>query len=348
MMFNCMERRGFILDPTQPDAHKFWFELFDKYASMGYKYFKLDFLAPMTTIPQAKDKTIPRGRYIPDLFATVNQAVNGRAELMACGYPYLCGNPGAEAIRVGQDIHAKWDCIKANASDIVSLYPFNGKRWLNDPDFALCRGVETSDDPALNQLRPCLVYNKKEGNNPAFYQEYSLGLGEEKNGLLLLLSMDDRDYSLVTYGDFGNYAFNDEGRPLLADFFLDDFGSDDWYTGFSDYLDWSEKYLIAAGNGEPYTNDHSPDGGGSILLKFVVIFLFPLLVAFIYVGTLKAKMKTVAKATEAATYMTSEMNLTEANDRYTHTTETRRTISSDKSNSSNSSSGGFSGTSGKF
>jgi len=73
-----------------------------------------------------------------------------------------------------------------------------------------------------------------------------------------------------------------------------------------------------------------------------------LLVAFIYVGTLKAKMKTVAKATEAATYMTSEMNLTEANDRYTHTTETRRTISSDKSNSSNSSSGGFSGTSGKF
>ena len=30
MMFNCMERRGFILDPTHPNAHKFWFELFDK------------------------------------------------------------------------------------------------------------------------------------------------------------------------------------------------------------------------------------------------------------------------------------------------------------------------------
>lgn len=188
MMFNCMERRGFILDPTHPDAHKFWFELFDRYASMGYKYFKLDFLAPMTTIPQVKDMTVPRGRYIPDLFATVNQAVNGRAELMACGYPYLCGNPGAEAIRVGHDIHAKWDCIKANASDIVSLYPFNGKRWLNDPDFALCRGVETSDDPALNQLRPCLVYNKKEGGNPAFYQEYSLATSRE-NELEVLLSL---------------------------------------------------------------------------------------------------------------------------------------------------------------
>jgi len=223
----------------------------------------------------------------------------------------------------------EWQNLETKAQEIASAYDF-GVYVITVDDYT---------DYASGSIFEAAM---------SFYQEYSLGLGEEKNGLLLLLSMDDRDYSLVTYGDFGNYAFNDEGRPLLADFFLDDFGSDDWYTGFSDYLDWSEKYLIAAGNGEPYTNDHSPDGGGSILLKFVVIFLFPLLVAFIYVGTLKAKMKTVAKATEAATYMTSEMNLTEANDRYTHTTETRRTISSDKSNSSNSSSGGFSGTSGKF
>ncbi|MBO5761793.1 MAG: alpha-galactosidase [Lentisphaeria bacterium] len=188
MMFNCMERRGFILDPTNEDAHKFWYSLFERYAAMGYKYFKLDFLASMTQIPLAKDMTIPRGKYIPMLFDTVNKAVNGRAELMACGYPYLSGNPGAEAVRVGHDIHAKWDCIKANAADIVSLYPFNGKRWLNDPDFALCRGVETSDDPELNSLRPCLVYNKKEGGNIAAHQEYCLATSTE-NELEVLLSL---------------------------------------------------------------------------------------------------------------------------------------------------------------
>lgn len=188
IMFNCMERRGFILDPTHPDAHKFWFELFDRFSSMGYQYFKLDFLAPMTTIPLAADMTIPRGRYIPMLFDTVNRAVNGRAKLMACGYPYLSGNPGAEAVRVGHDIHAKWDCIKANTSDTVSLYPLNGKCFLNDPDFALCRGVETSDDPELNSLRPCLVYNKKDGGNIAAHQEYCLATATE-NELEVLLSL---------------------------------------------------------------------------------------------------------------------------------------------------------------
>ncbi|MBR2365497.1 MAG: alpha-galactosidase, partial [Lentisphaeria bacterium] len=188
MMFNCMERRGFILDPTNDDVHKFWFELFDNYASMGYKYFKLDFLALLTTVPRVKNNSIPRGRYLDMLFDTVTKAVKGRAKLMACGYPYLSGNPGTEAVRVGHDIHAKWDCIKANTPDVISLYPFNGKRWLNDPDFALCRGVETSDDPDLNKLRPCLVYNKKEGHNPSFYQEYSLATATE-NELEVLLSL---------------------------------------------------------------------------------------------------------------------------------------------------------------
>ena len=33
-----------------------------------------------------------------------------------------------------------------------------------------------------------------------FYQEYSLGYGEEKSGELLLLSMEERDYTLIAYG----------------------------------------------------------------------------------------------------------------------------------------------------
>ena len=74
------------------------------------------------------------------------------------------------------------------------------------------------------------------------YQEYSLGYGEEKSGELLLLSMAERDYTLIAYG-YGNTAFTDYGKDKLSEVFLDDFGDDNWYSGLSDYLDKSESML---------------------------------------------------------------------------------------------------------
>ena len=38
------------------------------------------------------------------------------------------------------------------------------------------------------------------------YREYRLGYGEERSGELLLLSMAERDYTLIAYG-YGNTAF---------------------------------------------------------------------------------------------------------------------------------------------
>ena len=98
------------------------------------------------------------------------------------------------------------------------------------------------------------------------YEEYSLGVGAEQDGLLLLLSMEDRDYSLITYGDYGNYAFNDSGREAMTKYFLDDFGEDDWYEGFADYLEWTDVYLKAAEEGEPFSENNPPmtDAGISI------------------------------------------------------------------------------------
>lgn len=183
------------------------------------------------------------------------------------------------------------------------------------------------------------------------YRDYSLGIGEGKDGLLLLLSMDDRDYSLVTYGDTGNYAFNDEGRELMTDFFLDDFGDDNWSAGFEDFLTWAAAYLDAAAAGEPYSDDNIPmskeDALLTLALYIAAIILIPLVIMFIAVRGRDAKMKTVAAATEASHYVSSPLNLTRSNDMFTHVTETAVLVAKD-SGPSTSRSGGFSGTSGKF
>ncbi len=182
----------------------------------------------------------------------------------------------------------------------------------------------------------------------ALYHGYELGVGADRDGILLLLSMYDRDYSLIANGDFGEYAFNAEGREALTEFFLDDFADDDWYGGFSDYLTWCGSYLEAAQNGEPFSAGNPPmDAAGrmsAILIRVAVILLLPLIIAFIVILILGSKMRSVAAATQAKRYIKGNLILTDQYDRYTHTTETRQKVKSESGNSK--SSGG--GTSGKF
>ena len=44
------------------------------------------------------------------------------------------------------------------------------------------------------------------------YDYFELGLGEERNGILLMLSMEERDYALIAYGQKAHYAFTDYGK----------------------------------------------------------------------------------------------------------------------------------------
>lgn len=192
----------------------------------------------------------------------------------------------------------------------------------------------------------------------AIYKRYSLGSGFEKDGLMLLLSMNDRDFSMITHGGNGNYTFNDDGREYMTKYFLDDFAENDWYAGLQDYFLWSGKYLTAAEEGEPYSYSRVPmsdeERNSAIMIRMAIIFLVPLAIAGIYVSVLSAKMKNVAKATKAGGYIAGNLTLNVKKDQFVHATESRTKISSDSnsgggsSRSSGGGSKGFSGTSGKF
>lgn len=191
----------------------------------------------------------------------------------------------------------------------------------------------------------------------AIYKRYSLGNGSEKDGVMLLLSMEDRDYSLITHGSFGNYAFDDYGRQYMTELFLDDLADNDWYGGLTDYIDWSADYLEAAKSGTPYTYGHEPMTSSermvAIFIRLAIIFLVPLAIAAIYISILVSKMKSVAEATKATAYVSGDLKLQKKIDRFVHATESRTKISSDSGSGSrgksrSGGSSGFSGTSGKF
>lgn len=181
----------------------------------------------------------------------------------------------------------------------------------------------------------------------ALYQEYALGYGEEKSGALLLLSMEERDYTLIAYG-YGNTAFTDYGKDKLAEKFLDNFRDDDWYGGFQDYLEKSESMLKSAREGHPLDVDSNPlirlaGIGISLLVGCAAAFVIAVWVS-------DRMMKSVSAKTEAGAYLTAgSVEITGREDHFTHTTETRSKIERNSdSGGTTIDSDGFSGKSGKF
>ena len=172
------------------------------------------------------------------------------------------------------------------------------------------------------------------------YHEYTMGKGEERNGIMLLLSLADREFATFVYGEDAEYAFSDYALQQLEAEFLPHFGNNDWYEGFRAYGMTCGEYLEKAAAGEPVE-----EGDG---LLYLMVIGASFLIALIVVSILKAGMKNVRAGNEARAYITRELHLTQQSDQFTHTTTTRRKIEKSDSDSKAEAGGGGHGRSGKF
>ena len=167
------------------------------------------------------------------------------------------------------------------------------------------------------------------------YINYDLGVGEDKNGILLVLSISDRDYYLLTKGDIANAAFTDYGQEQLTQEFLDDFRYDNWFAGFRDYMSTAGQYL--------------EESDGANILMIVGI---PCLISLAVCGIFAAQMKTARRQTGARGYISHggvDMRVTQ--DQFLYHTETRQPIPQNDNNSGGGTtvnSAGHSHSSGKF
>ena len=179
------------------------------------------------------------------------------------------------------------------------------------------------------------------------YERWGLGYGPEKNGLLLMLSMAERDYALVTNGSVTHQAFTDYGQEALREQFLDNFHNDDWAGGFRDYLDGCAWLLEQAKNGTPYDVDTAPQGFNPLIIVIPLALAAAVCVVFVL------QMKTANLKTEAGDYMVQNgTNMRVVQDIFTHRTVTRQVIEQNENKGGGGgttiNSRGFSGRSGKF
>lgn len=178
------------------------------------------------------------------------------------------------------------------------------------------------------------------------------GYGPEGDGIFLVLSMEDRDFYLVTHG-YGEEAFSDAARDHVCDEFIDDFGDNEWYEGIRDYIECAGELTRRAQAGDPY--GIKDEMKGAILVCAIIVgicFIVSLFIAKLIMNGYVNEMNNAVLATEAKDYITAgSVVISEKSDSFEYETVHRETIKSSSGSGggySHSSGGGFSGSGGKF
>ena len=168
----------------------------------------------------------------------------------------------------------------------------------------------------------------------SYFHMCSFGYGEDKSGILLIMSTENRDYAIYTYGKAWE-EFDSDALDHLEDEMLSHFRKNDYYKGFLAYANVCEETLI-------YHFD--------IALNLLIAVAIGAVISFLILSAMKAKLKTVRPQRAASNYIRSgSFVLTKDYDIYLYRNITRRrreTESSSSSRGGSRSSGG--GRRGKY
>lgn len=169
-----------------------------------------------------------------------------------------------------------------------------------------------------------------------FYDYAGYGQGEEKNGIILLVGMEERQWYISTSGDAVS-AFTDAGLDYISDDFTGYLGKEKYNKAFTKFANLSDKFLIQAEKGEPYDTGNMPKKSVSPFWIFADLVIGAVL-AFIWGSAKKSKLKSVKKQVAAQEYTRpGSLNLTMNMDRFINRTVTSRVIQKNQSSGGGSS-----------
>lgn len=179
------------------------------------------------------------------------------------------------------------------------------------------------------------------------YYDYNYyGVDDEKSGILLLVSIGERDYAISTTGK-GLYVFTNRVCENMVDEFIDDLSAGNYYDAFDTFARLCDHYAFL------YTDEDSYDdyeySSEPFPLSGIFIFgalLIGFIVALIAVGIMKGKLKSVRAQRAADNYVVDgSLNVTNSSELFLYRTVTRTARPRDEDNGGGGSHTGSSGTS---
>ncbi len=157
-----------------------------------------------------------------------------------------------------------------------------------------------------------------------FYDFNGYGMGEGDDGVLLLVSMNDRKWAITTYGkaiptftSAGLSYLEDQFRPLLTD--------GEYAQAFTVFAEQCDDYITQAASGTPYDTGNMPRGTFPFLTRLVMALAIGVIIAFVVVSHMKSQLKSVGFQKAAAAYeKQGSMNVTNRSDLFLYRNVSRR------------------------
>lgn len=167
-----------------------------------------------------------------------------------------------------------------------------------------------------------------------YYRQKGYGIGSKDSGVILILSMEDREWVVRPFGN-GKEAMTEYGiDKLMEENVLPAFKEDDFYIGFRSYLENLDTYFDAYRRGEPI------DRPINIPMMIVISLGVGVLVGLITIFVMKSGMKTAVYQHGAQDYLTpGSYHVNRHRDIYLYSRTTRVRRSSDSGSSGRSSGG---------
>ena len=189
------------------------------------------------------------------------------------------------------------------------------------------------------------------------YFDYNgYGQGDNRDGCLFLISMENRDWWISTRG-YGITAITDYGIDVIEQAVVPYLSDGDYYNAFSKYADIVEDCVVSANNGTPYDIDnhyvddygheYSSDGSdskGFDTTSLLAAIVCAVIIALVVTSTIRKSYKPVRFNANASNYLVDgSLNVRQSYDTFLYKNVTsvkiERSSSSGGSSTHSSSSG---------
>lgn len=162
------------------------------------------------------------------------------------------------------------------------------------------------------------------------YDSKGLGYGQNRDGVLLVVCMNLREYQIIGNG-MASKAIDSSTCERIGDRIAPDLSDGDYAEAFDRFAEECDYYLDGYINGFPF------DFGMNLVIALVIGLIVGLIVAFI----LKAQLKSVRGQNQAHAYVKPDsMRLTTRRDLYLYRNVSRTKIQKNTSSGSSRSRGG--------
>ncbi len=133
-----------------------------------------------------------------------------------------------------------------------------------------------------------------------YYDYNGFGQGPDRDGILLLVCPEERDYWMSTTG-YGVTAFTDAGLEYIGDKLKAHLKDDDYKAGFDEFAKQADLFITQAHTDRPYDHSNLPKGPLSFLWIPFSLALGAV-IGRVRVNSMRKKLKTIQSEDSASNY----------------------------------------------